>query len=124
MSERIDDIVSFADIGDFIFQPVKNYSSGMFARLAFAVSINVEPDILIVDEALSVGDVFFQNKCFRRFEEMRKQGVTILFVSHDVECVKQMCQRVLWIEKGTQKMFGESRDCLLYTSSSLQFIQT
>lgn len=120
MSERIDDIVSFADIGDFIFQPVKNYSSGMFARLAFAVSINVEPDILIVDEALSVGDVFFQNKCFRRFEEMRKQGVTILFVSHDVECVKQMCQRVLWIEKGTQKMFGESREvCNAYATSIL-----
>ena len=99
MDERIGKIIEFADIGDFINHPVKTYSSGMFARLAFAVAINVEPDILIVDEALSVGDVFFQNKCFKKFDELRKRGVTILFVSHDIGSVRQMCSRVLWLEK-------------------------
>ena len=105
MEARMEQIIEFADIGDFIEQPVKTYSSGMFARLAFAVSINVEPDILIVDEALSVGDIFFQNKCFRKFEELKENGVTILFVSHDIASVRQMCSRVLWIDHGNQKMF-------------------
>ncbi len=108
MEERVPAIVDFAEIGDFIHQPVKTYSSGMFARLAFAVSINVEPDILIVDEALSVGDLFFQNKCFRKFDELRDKNVTILFVSHDISSVRQMCSRVLWIEGGVQKIFGQS----------------
>lgn len=108
MEERVPGIVDFADIGEFISQPVKTYSSGMFARLAFAVAINVEPDILIVDEALSVGDLFFQNKCFRKFEELKERGVTILFVSHDISSVRQMCSRVLWIEKGVQNIFGNS----------------
>ncbi len=108
MDERIQDIIEFADIGDFIEQPVKTYSSGMFARLAFAVAINVEPDILIVDEALSVGDLFFQNKCFKKFEELKNEGVTILFVSHDIASVRQMCSRVLWIERGIQKIFDHS----------------
>ena len=108
MSERVEKIIEFADIGEFINQPVKMYSSGMFARLAFAVAINVEPDILIVDEALSVGDLFFQNKCFKKFDELRRNGVTILFVSHDISSVRQMCSRVLWIEKGQEKIFDES----------------
>lgn len=105
MDEKINNIIDFADIGDFIYQPVKTYSSGMFARLAFAVSINVQPDILIVDEALSVGDLFFQNKCFQKFEELKENGVTILFVSHDIASVRQMCSRVLWLDRGCQKMF-------------------
>lgn len=118
MEIRSKKIEEFADIGEFIDQPVKNYSSGMFARLAFAVAINVEPDILIIDEALSVGDVFFQNKCFKKFEELKKQGITILFVSHDVESVKQMCSRVLWIDQGEQKMFGDKRSvCNAYSNS-------
>lgn len=108
MEARVPGIIEFAEIGEFINQPVKTYSSGMFARLAFAVAINVEPDILIVDEALSVGDLFFQNKCFRKFEELRSKGVTILFVSHDISSVRQMCSRVLWIEKGVQKIFEQS----------------
>ena len=107
ISQKLDSIVQFADIGEYIHQPVKTYSSGMFARLAFAVAINVDPDILIVDEALSVGDIFFQNKCFRKFEELRGKGTTILFVSHDIESVKSMTSRVLWIEQGKQMMFGE-----------------
>lgn len=108
MDARVPSIVDFAEIGEFIHQPVKTYSSGMFARLAFAVAINVEPDILIVDEALSVGDLFFQNKCFRKFEELKSRNVTILFVSHDISSVRQMCSRVLWIEKGIQKIFAQS----------------
>lgn len=109
MSDKLEDIIEFADIGDFINQPVKNYSSGMFARLAFAVAINVEPEILIVDEALSVGDIFFQNKCFRRIEQMKKKGVTILYVSHDLLSVKAMCDKALWLEDGRAKVFG---DCI------------
>ena len=121
MEERVDVIAEFADIGDFLYQPVKTYSSGMFARLAFAVAINVEPDILIVDEALSVGDVFFQNKCFRKFEELRSRGITVLFVSHDISTVKQMCSRVLWIEKGVQQMVGDSVEvCNAYSNSILE----
>ncbi len=115
MDKRVDSIIEFAEIGEFIHQPVKTYSSGMFARLAFAVAINVEPDILIVDEALSVGDLFFQNKCFRKFEELKEKNVTILFVSHDISSVRQMCSRVLWIEKGVQKIFDQSdKVCDLY----------
>lgn len=108
MEERIQGIIDFADIGEFLNQPVKNYSSGMFARLAFSVAINVEPDVLIIDEALSVGDMAFQNKCFRKFSELCERGVTILFVSHGLDTVRQMCDRVLWIEHGEQRMFGDS----------------
>lgn len=106
MEQRREGIIRFADIGEYINQPVKNYSSGMFARLAFAVAISVEPEVLIVDETLSVGDVFFQSKCFRKFEELHEKGTSILFVSHDISAVKQMCSRVLWIENGKRQMFG------------------
>lgn len=107
IDKKINNIIEFAEIGDFINQPVKMYSSGMFARLAFAVAINIEPDILIVDEALSVGDIAFQSKCFRKFDELKQKGITILFVSHDINSVKQMCSRVLWIESGKQRMFDD-----------------
>lgn len=121
MEQRVQQIKEFADIGDFINQPVKTYSSGMFARLAFAVAINVEPSILIVDEALSVGDVFFQNKCYKKFEELRSKGTTVIFVSHDMASVKQMCTRVLWLEKGQPKMIGDSVEvCNAYTNNMLQ----
>lgn len=99
---KLDDILSFADIGEFIYQPVKTYSSGMFVRLAFAVAINIEPEILIVDEALSVGDVFFQSKCFRKFEEFKKQGKTILLVSHDLSSISKYCDKVILLNKGTK----------------------
>lgn len=97
---KLPEILKFADIGDYVYQPVKTYSSGMFVRLAFALSINVEPEILIVDEALSVGDVFFQSKCYRRMEEIRKNGTTILMVTHDMGSVIKYCDRVVLLNKG------------------------
>ena len=100
MNAKIDDIISFADIGEFINQPVKTYSSGMFARLAFAVNAFVEPDILIIDEALSVGDAFFQSKCMDKMRTMIESGVTVLFVSHDTFAVKNLCQRAFLIDAG------------------------
>ncbi len=120
MDGKMDAILSFADIGEYAYQPVKTYSSGMFARLAFAVAINVDADILIVDEALSVGDIFFQNKCFRKFDELRKKGTTIIFVSHDIESIRKMTSRVLWIEQGTQMLFGDKMEvCNAYARSLL-----
>ena len=97
---KLEDILKFADIGDFVHQPVKTYSSGMFVRLAFAVAINIDPEILIVDEALSVGDVFFQSKCFKKFEEFKKLGKTILFVSHDLGSISKYCDRAILLNKG------------------------
>ena len=104
---RMDDILRFADIGEFVNQPVKTYSSGMFVRLAFALAINVEPEILIVDEALSVGDVFFQAKCYRRMEEIRKNGTTILMVTHDMGAIIKYCDRVVVLNKGAFIAQGE-----------------
>jgi teichoic acid transport system ATP-binding protein len=104
IDEKMQDILDFADIGDFVYQPVKSYSSGMFVRLAFAVAININPEILIVDEALSVGDVFFQAKCYRKFEEFKEQGKTILFVSHDLGSITKYCDRAILLNKG-QKIF-------------------
>ena len=110
MDKKLNDIIEFAEIGEFIDQPVKSYSSGMFARLAFAVAINVDPDILIVDEALSVGDIFFQAKCFRKFNEFQERGKTILFVSHDLNSVLKYCSRCLLINKGEQVALGDTAD--------------
>lgn len=102
---KLPDILEFADIGDYVYQPCKTYSSGMFVRLAFAVAINIEPEILIVDEALSVGDVFFQAKCYHKFEEFKKMGKTIVFVSHDLSSISKYCDRVYLLNKGT--LLGE-----------------
>ena len=109
---KMDDILKFADIGDFVYQPVKTYSSGMFVRLAFAVAINIEPEILIVDEALSVGDVFFQAKCYKKFEDFKKEGKTILFVSHDLSSISKYCDRVVLLNKGTKLAEGEPKEMI------------
>lgn len=108
VNEKVKDILQFADIGDFIYQPVKTYSSGMFARLAFAVAINVEPEILIIDEVLAVGDSRFQMKCIEKMKELKELGTTILFVSHATEQVKRFCNKAIWIKNGTVHMQGES----------------
>ena len=105
IDEKLPAILEFADIGDYVYQPVKTYSSGMFVRLAFAVAINIEPEILIVDEALSVGDVFFQSKCYHKFEEFKKMGKTIVFVSHDLNSIAKYCDRVFLLNKGV--LLGE-----------------
>lgn len=110
MDARLQDIVDFADIGDFIYQPVKTYSSGMFARLAFAVNAYVEPDILIVDEALSVGDAAFQAKCITRMRHMIDSGATVLFVTHDISVVKSFCMRCIYLEHGQIKMAGPAEE--------------
>ena len=110
MSKRINDIAEFADIGDFINQPVKNYSSGMFVRLAFAVAVYSNPDILIVDEALAVGDAAFQAKCMARMNQIMKSGATVLFVTHDMNTVKRLCQRCIYLEHGKKIMEGPAEE--------------
>ncbi len=107
IEEKKDEIIDFASIGDHLYQPVKTYSSGMFARLAFACAINVDPDILIVDEVLSVGDMAFQLKCFNKFEQFKKAGKTILFVSHSVGDILKNCTRAIILENGTKIFDGE-----------------
>jgi len=110
MDAKVQGILEFAEIGAFIEQPVKNYSSGMFARLAFAVAISVEPDILIVDEALSVGDAAFQNKCMRKMIQIMEQGTTVLFVSHDTQAINKFCTKAVWLKDGTKHMEGDTED--------------
>ena len=107
MDDRLQDIVDFADIGEFIHQPVKMYSSGMFARLAFSVNAFVEPDILIVDEALSVGDMKFQVKCMDKMESLMKGGCTVIFVSHDINAIRRLCHRAFFFNHGKLLSDGE-----------------
>lgn len=109
--KRLPDIMEFADIGDFIYQPVKNYSSGMFVRLAFAIAINIEPDILIIDEALSVGDVFFQQKCYRKIRELTGKA-TVLIVSHDMNAMTKFCKRVLVMNQGRLIFDGQPQEAV------------
>jgi lipopolysaccharide transport system ATP-binding protein len=105
--QRLPEIERFAEIGNFIDQPVKTYSSGMYVRLAFAVSINVEPEIFLVDESLSVGDVYFQQRCMRKIRQMKQEGKTILFVSHDTAAVRNLCDTALWLERGEIMDIGQ-----------------
>lgn len=113
IDQRYDEIQAFADIGNFINQPVKTYSSGMFVRLAFAVQACVNPDILIVDEALSVGDVFFQQKCLQRMQQLRDQGTTLIFVSHDMSSVRDLCEQAIYLKKGKCVYFGPSGEAII-----------
>jgi ABC-type polysaccharide/polyol phosphate transport system ATPase subunit len=110
--ERLDAILAFADIGDFIYTPVKHLSSGMFIRLAFAIAVHVDADILVLDEVLAVGDQAFQLRCEQRIRDLRAQGKTILFVSHDVEQVRQMADEVLWLQGGERLEYGAARNVL------------
>ncbi len=112
IDEKLPSILEFADIGDYVYQPVKTYSSGMFVRLAFAVAINIEPEILIVDEALSVGDVFFQAKCYHKFEEFKKLGKTIVFVSHDLNSISKYCDRVFLLHQGDMLGVGSPKEMI------------
>ncbi|MCM1154217.1 MAG: ABC transporter ATP-binding protein [Roseburia sp.] len=112
IDEKMNDILEFADIGEYVHQPVKTYSSGMFVRLAFAVAINIEPEILIVDEALSVGDVFFQAKCYHKFEEFKQMGKTILFVSHDLSSISKYCDRVMLLNQGVKLGEGKPKEMI------------
>lgn len=121
MSRKKNEILEFADIGDFVYQPVKTYSSGMLVRLAFALAINVEPEILIIDEALAVGDAFFQAKCFHKLEEIKEKGTTILFVSHDIVSVKKLCSRAVWLDRGNLREIGDAKEvCEKYLSMQIE----
>ncbi|MEH1829631.1 MAG: ABC transporter ATP-binding protein [Nostoc sp.] len=118
---KYNEIVEFADIGDFIDQPVKTYSSGMFVRLAFAVAVSVDPDILIVDEALAVGDIYFQQKCFERIKNLTRMGTTLLFVSHDSAVIHKICNRALFLEAGNLVLDAKPRQVIdLYEAKLLQ----
>ena len=111
IDEHLQDIIDFAELNDFMDMPLKNYSSGMVARIAFAIATVTEPDVLIVDETLSVGDVFFQEKCEKRIQSFIQSGkVTVLFVSHSMEQVERICDRAVWIEKGQQRMDGPVKE--------------
>ena len=121
IEEKYEQVVEFADIGDFIDQPVKTYSSGMFVRLAFAVQTMVKPDVLIVDEALSVGDIAFQNKCIKVLNNLISNGTTVFFCSHDISTVQRICSSAIWIDKGEQRLMGDPSDvCASYASELLK----
>lgn len=110
LEEKYDEIVDFAEIRDFIDMPIRNYSSGMMARLAFSIASVVQPEILIVDEILAVGDVAFQEKSFNRMKELMSGGATVLFVSHDLEKIEEMCDKVIWLQRGKVVMFGDTEE--------------
>lgn len=119
INQHFDEIVDFAEIREFLDVPLKNFSSGMTARLGFAIATIVKPDILIVDEVLSVGDISFQKKCEKRMNEMLKDGVTLLYVSHSIESVRKLCDHVIWIEHGEVQMAGDTEDiCNQYVERS------
>lgn len=110
MREYYDDIVEFSELGEFMSVPVKNFSSGMISRLAFAIATIGTPDILIVDEVLSVGDFHFQEKCEKRIQAMLDKGTTLLFVSHSIEQVEKLCSKIVWLDKGVVKRFGPAKE--------------
>ncbi|HSW35614.1 MAG TPA: ABC transporter ATP-binding protein, partial [Candidatus Limnocylindrales bacterium] len=107
---RLNDIIAFADLGDFIDNPVRNYSSGMYTRLGFAVAVHVDPEILLIDEVLAVGDLAFQEKCYTRIEQMQQQRKTIILVTHSPETAEKLCDRVMWLDQGEVKAYGPAKD--------------
>ena len=118
LKAKYDEIVAFSELGDFIEMPIRNYSSGMLARLAFSVAAEVQPEILIVDEILSVGDANFQEKSRKRMMEMMSGGTTVLFVSHNLDQIREMCSKVVWLEHGTVQMVGDTKEvCDAYEKS-------
>ena len=110
IDKRIDDIIEFSELGPYIDNPVRTYSSGMYMRLAFSVAINVDADILLIDEILSVGDEHFQNKCYEKMRDLKSQGKTMVFVTHSMQTVKQLCDRAVWLCDGTIKMDGPTEE--------------
>lgn len=110
IKERLDDIIAFAELGDFIDNPVRNYSSGMYTRLGFAVAVHVDPEILLIDEVLAVGDLAFQEKCLTRIRELQKRGTTIILVSHSPKQIEDLCDNAVWLDKGEVKMQGPVRE--------------
>lgn len=112
IDSKLDQIIEFSELGDFIDNPVRTYSSGMYMRLAFSVAINVNAEILLVDEILSVGDEHFQEKCFKKIEELKENGVTIVFVTHGMGSVKRFCTRAVWLHKGQIKMDGKTNEVI------------
>ncbi len=118
LEKRLPHIIEFAGLEEFIDTPVKHYSSGMTARLGFAVAVHLEPDVLLVDEVLAVGDAEFQEKCYRKIEEFKKQGVTIFFVSHDMDAMRRVCDRVLWIEDHVIKNDGPAMEVIAQYEAS------
>lgn len=112
IDDRMDDIINFSELGDFIDTPVRTYSSGMYMRLAFSVAINVDADILLIDEILAVGDQHFQDKCFAKLQELKDSDKTIVIVSHSLNSVKKLCNRAIWINKGEVEMDGKTSDVI------------
>jgi len=119
VTRKFDEIVDFSGVEQFIDQPVKNYSSGMYVRLGFAIAINVDPDILIVDEVLAVGDAEFQEKCFRKFSDFKADGKTVILVSHSMGTVESMCDHAAWLDRGTLRVVGESKSTIAAYLQSL-----
>jgi ABC-2 type transport system ATP-binding protein len=109
IDRKLDQIIDFSGVERFIDQPVKNYSSGMYVRLGFSVAISVEPEILVVDEVLAVGDAEFQDKCLQKFRDFRKDGRTVVMVTHSMEAIRDMCDHAAWIEKGNLRTVGEAK---------------
>ena len=119
VTRKFDEIVDFSGVEQFIDQPVKNYSSGMYVRLGFAIAINVDPDILVVDEVLAVGDAEFQEKCFHKFEDFKKAGKTVILVSHSMDTVKSMCDHAAWLRHGSLQKVGPAKATIEAYISSL-----
>ncbi len=109
---RLDKIIEFSELGEFIDSPVRTYSSGMYMRLAFSVAINVDAEILLIDEILAVGDQHFQDKCFQKLEELKKDGTTIVIVSHSLDAIKKLCKRAIWLHEGKVKMDGSDEEVI------------